>query len=98
MNNSILANGPPPADSGAGPSTVSGSGGGSRQIDLTGGESVYCINTFQIQKAGELYAGEGKSSERVRAIMSRLEADLSRNEQAAIAMLILQKLNTGLPE
>ena len=26
-----------------------------RQIDLTGGESVYCINTFQMEKAQEVY-------------------------------------------
>lgn len=67
------------------------------QLDLTGGESVYCINTFQIEKARELYAGEEESSTRVRAIMDRMEADLSRNERAAVAMLLLERLNSGLP-
>ena len=66
-----------------------------RQIDLTGGESVYCINTFQIAKARELHAGEGESSERVRETMATMRDSLSRNERAAIAMLLLDDLNTS---
>lgn len=63
-----------------------------RQLDLSGGESVYCITTFQMEKAAELYSGEGDSSERVRDAIARLETELSRNERAAIAMLLLKRL------
>lgn len=73
--------------------TVNASAG--RQIDLTGGESVYCINTFQIAKARELHAGEGESSDRIRETMARMKTDLSRNERAAIAMLLLDELNSS---
>lgn len=66
-----------------------------RQTDLTGGESVYCINTFQIEKAQEMYAGDTDSSVRLRQAMDRMEAELSRNERAAVAMLLLQRLNAG---
>ena len=69
--------------------------GGGHQIDLTGGESVYCINTFQMQKAEEIYAGEGETSEKLRDVMNRLESELDRNERAAVAMLLLQRLNRG---
>ena len=66
-----------------------------RQLDLTGGESIYCINTFQIEKAQEMFAGEGESSDRLRDTIAKLDTNLTRNEQAAIAMLLLQKLNGG---
>ncbi len=62
------------------------------QIDLTGGESVYCINTFQVAKARELYEGAGGSSQRIRAAIDSLESSLTRNERAAVAMLLLQRL------
>ena len=65
-----------------------------RQIDLTGGESVYCINTFQMERASELFAGSGASSDRIRETIGRLESELDRNERAAIAMLILKRLRT----
>jgi hypothetical protein len=66
-----------------------------RQIDLTGGESVYCINTYQIEKAQELFEGTDAASTRIRAEISRLESELSRNERAAIAMLLLKRLQSG---
>ena len=60
------------------------------QLDLTGGESVYCINAFQMRKAAELAGGTDASAERVRAYIARVESDLTRNERAAVAMLLLQ--------
>jgi hypothetical protein len=65
-----------------------------RQIDLTGGESVYCINTFQMEKAQELFAGGSEESVSVRSTVERLEADLGRNERAAVAMLLLKRLKS----
>ena len=66
-----------------------------RQIDLTGGESVYCINTLQMEKAIELYDGESDSGNQLRAAVEQIEDDLSRNEQAALAMVLLQRLRVG---
>ena len=63
-----------------------------RQIDLTGGESVYCINTYQMEKAAELVDGESESGDRVRTTLEELESRLSRNERAAVAMLLLKRL------
>jgi len=64
------------------------------QVDLTGGESVYCINTFQMEKAADLYDGTDDASQRVRSAIERLEAELNRNERAAIAMLLLKRLRS----
>jgi hypothetical protein len=66
-----------------------------RQLDLTGGESVYCINTFQMEKALDLFDGTGDSPERIRAVIDRLETELSRNERAALAMLLLRRLKSN---
>jgi len=66
-----------------------------RQIDLSGGESIYCINTYQIDRAREMYATDSESGERIRSALAYLEGSLSRNERAAVAMLLLEKLNGG---
>lgn len=67
----------------------------SRQIDLTGGESVYCINTFQMEKAQELFEGSGPESEVLQKTIQSLETNLTRNQQAAVAMLLLKRLKAG---
>jgi hypothetical protein len=46
-----------------------------------------------MEKARELLAGTGEASDRLRETMNRLQTDLSRNEQAAVAMLLLDRLN-----
>lgn len=71
-----------------------GVSGISHQVDLTGGESVYCINTFQMEKAADLFDGTDEASQRVRGAIERLETELSRNERAAIAMLLLKRLRS----
>ena len=63
------------------------------QIDLTGGESVYCINAFQLAKAVELY--ESAPDGPVRLTVDRLEQELSRNERAAVAMVLLERLRNS---
>ncbi|MFP4377409.1 MAG: hypothetical protein ACLFP4_10215 [Spirochaetales bacterium] len=67
----------------------------SRQIDLTGGESVYCINTFQMEKAQEVFEGTGPESQILQETIQRLEETLTRNQQAAVAMLLLKRLKAG---
>lgn len=63
------------------------------QIDLTGGESVYCINAFQLAKAVELYGSAPDGP--VRLTVDRLEQELSRNERAAVAMVLLERLRNS---
>jgi hypothetical protein len=63
-----------------------------RQIDLTGGESVYCINTFQMEKAQELFSSDSEEAERVQNAVATLERDLTRNERATLAMMLLRRL------
>lgn len=63
-------------------------------IDLTGGKSVYCFNQQQLDRATDLFQEESPSGERIRAAVAKLETDCSRNEQAAIAFILIQHLNT----
>ena len=70
----------------------------SRQIDLTGGESVYCINTFQMERAVDLYHGSSPESDQLRETVLRVETDLSRNQQAALAMILLKRLKSAVPQ
>jgi hypothetical protein len=62
------------------------------QIDLSGGESVYCINEAQLKKAFELAENDPDSSVRIKNYLNRIEADLSRNERAALAFILVDHL------
>ena len=60
-------------------------------VELSGGESVYCINEAQLKKAYEMLsadnAGTGIESE-----LERLNSEYSRNERAALAFLLIHAL------
>ena len=71
-------------------------GSPTRQIDLTGGESVSCINTFQMEKASEYLTRNDGEAVEVQNALAGLERSLSRNQRAAIAML-LERLRHDLP-
>jgi hypothetical protein len=64
-----------------------------KPIDLTGGKSVYCFNQQQLDRARALHAEDSPAGARIRAEVSRLEAECSRNEQAAIAFVLIDRLN-----
>jgi len=64
-----------------------------RPIDLTGGKSVYCFNQQQLDGAFALFAEDSPSGEHIRAEVARLEATRTRNEQAAIAFVLIDHLN-----
>lgn len=64
-------------------------------ISLLGGESVYCINEGQLKSAFELAQADSPEGERVRIEVNRLEAELSRNERAAIAFVLINHLQHG---
>ena len=62
-------------------------------IDLTGGKSVYCFNQQQLDRAVALFQENSPAGERLRALVARLEAECTRNEQAALAFILIQHLN-----
>lgn len=64
-----------------------------RPIDLTGGKSVYCFNEHQLKGAADLYNSNTPSGEISRKYVAELEANCSRNEQAAIAFMLIEHLN-----
>ncbi len=64
-------------------------------IDITGGKSVYCFNQDQLDRATHLFEESSPSGERIRATVSKLEADYTRNEQAAVAFILIQHLNAS---
>ena len=69
-----------------------------KPIDVTGGESVYCFNTYQLTSAHELAESDTESGTRVRAAIQRLEEELNRNERASAAFVIIDRLVKSKPE
>jgi len=63
-----------------------------KQIDIIGGESVYCIDEMQLRKAFKLAEGDSPSAMKIKSAKKILESDLSRNERAALAFLIIDEL------
>ena len=63
-------------------------------IDLTGGKSVYCLNQQQLDRALTLATEDSPAGTRIRDAVARLEAECNRNEQAAIAFVLIQHLQT----
>ena len=63
------------------------------QEQLTGGESVYCINRAQMTRTRNMLDGEDERSRRLQDILEDLEARLDRNERAALAFRIIERLN-----
>jgi len=63
-----------------------------KPLPLTGGESVYCINSSQLQEAFRLATEDPEASPRILAKMEEIEASMSRNERAALAFVIIDRL------
>lgn len=61
-------------------------------IPLMGGKSVYCINESQLKQAFQLANEDPKASPRIQAELERLEGEMSRNERAALAFVIIDRL------
>ena len=65
----------------------------SRQpIDLTGGQSVYCFNQNQITAARELAFANPQTAPAIQAALARLEEELDRNQRAALAFVLIDRL------
>lgn len=69
-----------------------------KPLDLTGGKSVYCFNQHQLDQAFKLAAGDDASGQKVRDEVDRLDKAMTRNERAALAFVIIDRLNKSLPE
>ena len=63
-----------------------------RPIELLGGESVYCINHSQLRSAFKLAEEDPQSAPRIQAEIADLEKKLSRNERAALAFVLIDRL------
>ena len=63
-----------------------------RPVELTGGESVYCINEAQLRAAYDLAMTDRKSSAKIQQLLSELETRLTRNERAALAFILIDYL------
>jgi len=60
--------------------------------DLTGGGSVYCINQYQMREAMRLAREDGESAPRITAALEQVKGALTRNEQAALAFVLIDDL------
>ena len=63
-----------------------------KSIDVTGGESVYCFNEYQLTSAFELAESETESGRKIRQAIEHLESTLTRNERAAAAFVVIDRL------
>jgi len=61
-------------------------------IPLLGGKSVYCINESQLREAHQLANVDPESAPRIQARLDELQRTLSRNEQAALAFVLIDRL------
>ena len=61
-------------------------------VDLTGGDSVYCINETQLQTAFKLARDDAESAPKIERMLAEIETTMSRNEQAALAFVLIDKL------
>jgi hypothetical protein len=61
-------------------------------LDISGGDSVYCINESQLREATRLAQTDPDSGRRIQTMIDELERSLSRNERAALAFLLIDRL------
>ena len=61
--------------------------------DITGGKSVYCFNQKQLEGAFQLYEEASEVGETLRQEVGRLEQALSRNQRAALAFVLIDRLS-----
>lgn len=59
---------------------------------LMGGPSAYCISKGQLESAFHLANEHPESSPRILGEIDRLEKTLSRNERAALAFVVIERL------
>ena len=65
-------------------------------VSLLGGESVYCINEGQLRDAVRLADEDPESSPKIQSQLEAIEAALTRNERAALAFVIIERLRKSV--
>lgn len=63
-----------------------------KPIELLGGESVYCINESQLKNAFHLATENPETAPRIQAEIESIESRFSRNERAALAFVLIDRL------
>ena len=63
-----------------------------KEIDFSGGESVYCINEVQLKKAFDLVKNDPESAKKINGLLDQIENDFSRNERAALSFILVDRL------
>lgn len=63
-----------------------------KPIPLLGGKSVHCINEQQMVEALRIAEEDPQSSPKINKLLEDLEGSLSRNEQAALAFVLIHRL------
>lgn len=58
--------------------------------DITGGESVYCINEVQLEKAYQMLDTEAER--KIEVLLEQIQSDFDRNQQAALAFVLVDRL------
>jgi len=66
--------------------------------DITGGKSVYCFNRKQLDGAFALFGEASAAGEHLRTEVDRLERTLSRNQRAALAFVLIDRLARTVEE
>ncbi|MBN1608081.1 MAG: hypothetical protein JW940_15715 [Polyangiaceae bacterium] len=61
-------------------------------LPLVDGESVYCLNQTQLREARRLVFSEPASCRRLGPELARLEETFDRNERAALAFVLIDRL------
>ena len=61
-------------------------------VDITGGDSVYCINQRQLEEAFRLAESDEESGPRIQALLEQIETGLTRNERAALCFVLIDRL------
>lgn len=64
-------------------------------IPILGGKSVFCINEEQMNEATRLREDNVESSGKITAHLEQIEQSLSRNEQAALAFTLIERLKNS---
>ena len=69
----------------------------SASVRLLGGESLYCVNLTRLEHAYKLLETDPDSGPRIRALIDQIESALDRDERAALAMVLIDRLLRDLP-
>lgn len=61
---------------------------------ILSGESVYCINQAQLNESVRLSEDDPVASPKLQALIQQVETKCTRNERAALAFTLIQRLRT----